>query len=97
MTPSETAMAIEAAIWSDRRQREQALSVAWHMAAFSRAKRLPSLKRVMASTKATVKARPLKGVELKERRREYRELTAEVDVDMLANKLKRKIPRQPSE
>lgn len=90
MTLRETLMAIDAAIWDERRRQKQNLSVAWHMAAMSRAKRLPSLKRVLSSTETTVKARPLKGAELRKRRKEYRELTAEVDVGLLAGRLRKR-------
>lgn len=95
MTPRETKMAIEAAIWRDERQQRQALSLAWHTAALSRAKRLPSLKRLL-STSSGSKARPLRGPELRKRRREYEEMAEGVDVEKLAGRLK-KIPRKTSE
>lgn len=47
MTPRETALAFEAAVWRYDRERRQAAWLAWHIAALGRAKRLPSLRRLM--------------------------------------------------
>lgn len=89
MTPRETLLTIEAAIWIDRRRVRQDLSLAWHTAALSRVKRMPSLKRLLASSKGSDKARPLKGKELEKRRDEFETLTEKVDVDVLAKRVKK--------
>jgi len=47
MTPRETALAFEAAAWRYERERQRAAWLAWHIAALGRAKRLPSLRRLM--------------------------------------------------
>lgn len=90
MTPRETAMAIEAFAWRDKRREQADLSLAWHMAAWSRAKRMPSLKRALASTKTAAAAKPLKGKELEQRRQEYDEATSDLDVSVLAKRLQQK-------
>lgn len=72
LTPRETYMAIEAALWRDRRRQKQDLSLAWHTAALTRVKRMPSLKSLLTSQ---TKARRLKGEELRKRRREFREMS----------------------
>jgi hypothetical protein len=86
MTPKETYMAIDAAIWRDERQQDQDMRLAWHMAAFMRTKRLPSLKNILASKPA----KRLRGGELEEKRREYREMTAAVDLEAINRKMARK-------
>lgn len=85
MTPAETYMAIEAAVWRDDREQKLALRTAWHTAALSRAKRMPSLGQFM-----TPPARKVTGEELRKRRQEFDEMTANVDVDQLAGRLKAK-------
>jgi len=47
MTPRETALAFEAAMWRYDRERKQTAWLAWHIAALGRARRLPSLRRLM--------------------------------------------------
>jgi hypothetical protein len=70
MTPRETAAALEAAAWrTDQAQRARAW-LAWHVAALSRAKRMPPLSRLLPLPAA----RPLRGKELEKRRREFREM-----------------------
>ena len=64
-------MAIEAALWRDERRQERQMRAAWYTAALTRAKKLPSLKQFM-----TPAARPLKGKELVERRKEFRQMSA---------------------
>jgi len=87
LTPRETYLAIEAAVWRDERMERHNLSLAWHTAAMTRAKRLPSLKSLVTSTK---KSKPLKGSELTERRREFTEMTENLDIEKLTENLKRK-------
>ncbi len=47
MTPRETSLAFEAATWRYDRERQRAAWMAGHIAALGRAKRLPSLRRLM--------------------------------------------------
>jgi len=70
LTPRETMAAIEAAAW--RMQQEQALTVslAWHTAALTRAKRLPPLSQLLA------KLKPRKNIPLEQRREEFEDLKA---------------------
>jgi hypothetical protein len=86
MTPQETTVFIEAAIWRDERAQKQALSMAWHTAALGRAKRIPGLKQVL------VKAFPPKvsREEAEKRKRDYVEMTQDLDVSDLGQKLARK-------
>lgn len=83
MAPAEIYMAIEAANWRDERAQRLALRAAWHTAALSRAKRMPSLGQFM-----TPPARRVSGEELQKRRREFAEMTANVDVDKLTQGLR---------
>lgn len=47
LTPAETVQTIEAAAWRERQERKARLSLAWHTAALSRAKRMPSHERLL--------------------------------------------------
>jgi hypothetical protein len=85
LTPRETYMAIEAAIWRDERRQKQDVALAWRTAALVRAKRMPSLKQLLAIGPA----RPLAGKEKEKRRREYKEMSAAAD-DYLQKLNKRK-------
>ena len=71
MTPRELAMAFEAAVWRQQRERERDLWLAWHVAAFGKSARLPSLKELLhpGETKA------LSADEKAERQAEFEELT----------------------
>jgi len=85
MTPAETYMAIEAAIWRDERRQKQDTALAWRMAALMRSKQLPSLQRLLDT--ANAETRPLSGEELERRRDEFREMSAAVDVEQLTKHL----------
>lgn len=70
MTPRETALAFEAAMWRYDRERQQAAWLAWHIAALGRAKRLPSLRRLMRMPAA----KKLSGDEAAKRAHEHAEM-----------------------
>jgi len=72
LTPRETLMTIEAAIWRRRQERERDLWLAWHMAALQRAKRLPTLKRLLSGM---TPARRLSAADEAARREEFADLT----------------------
>lgn len=72
MTPRETMQTIEAATWRlEQEQRERAW-LAWHVAALSRAKKLPPLGRLLKSPEA----KDLSGDELERRQEEFESMTA---------------------
>ena len=70
MTPSETFMTMEAIGKQKDRERRDLLSIAWHIAAFSRAKKLPDLKTIIKPQKA----RRLSDTEKAKRQAEFEEL-----------------------
>lgn len=72
ITPREYAMHVRAENRRRREAQQRSAWLAWHMAALSRMKRLPTLKRFLG----TDQARVLKGVELERRRAEHAELLA---------------------
>jgi hypothetical protein len=75
-------MAIEAALWRAEQQERRDLALAWHAAALSRAKRLPSLKQLLSIRPA----KPLAGKELEERRRQHQAMAANIDLSRLVKK-----------
>jgi len=72
MTPRETLAAIEARVWRIRQDRQGLLFLAWHVAAMSRAKRIPPLQRLIG----TPDAQELDEESLEERREEFKRMTA---------------------
>lgn len=72
-------MAIEASIWREEIQQKRDLVLAWQTAALTRAKRMPSLKQLLN----TKPAKPLHGEELEKRRKEFKEMTANLDLSKL--------------
>jgi len=84
LTPRETYAAIEAARWQLEREHRRDAWLAWHIAALSRAKRLPALQRLIGAGKA----RALEGEELERRRAEHREIMQKIDVGRI-NEAKR--------
>ena len=84
LTPRETYMVLEAATWRLEREHRRDAWLAWHIAALSRAKRLPPLQRLIAPGKA----RALQGEELERRRSEHREIMQKIDVGKI-NEAKR--------
>jgi hypothetical protein len=85
MTPREAIMAIEAAIWRDERRQELDIVQSWSTATLIRAKRIPSLKQLLN----TKPAKPLHGKELEKRQREFKDMTANVDINKLVNQQKK--------
>jgi hypothetical protein len=79
MTPRETYMAIDAARWRAEQEARRDVALAWHIAALTRARRMPQLKQLLG----TRPARPLKGRELETRRREHQEILARIHPDQL--------------
>ena len=67
MTPCETLMAMEAAVWRAEQAQAGELAQAWHVAAFSRQKRLPGL----ATLLARLKPSKAKKTPIDERREEF--------------------------
>lgn len=80
LTPRETWQAIEAAIWRDRREQERETRQAWLTATLSRAKKIPSLKRLLTEKKQAQRLTP---VEAEKRRNEFGQMVAAVDFDKL--------------
>jgi len=82
MTPRETMLAIEAANWREREAEKRAIAQARLTALLVRAKRIPTLKQLLAGGPA----KPLRGKELIKRRREFEEMSARAK-DLDINKL----------
>jgi hypothetical protein len=72
LTPRETYAVIKSAEWRFEQEHRNRVWLAWHTAAFSRAKRLPALRRLLG----TDKAKKLEGAELEKRRREHADMSA---------------------
>lgn len=70
LTPVETYLVIDAAIWRVEQAQRRDLVLAWRTAAFSRAKRLPPLRQLLN----TGPAKPLRGKELLKRRAEFADM-----------------------
>lgn len=79
LTPAETYAAIEGAIKREELRQRKDLALAWRIAAFTRAKKLPPLKKVLN----TAPAKPLRGAERDRRRREFAEMTTNLDLSKL--------------
>ena len=78
-------MAIEASIWRDERRQELDIVQAWSIASLMRAKRIPSLKQLLN----TKPAKPLHGKELEKRRQEFADMTKNLNLEHLANRMKK--------
>jgi hypothetical protein len=72
LTPREMRLHFEAAAIRAEREYQRDAWLAWHIAALSRAKRMPTLKKLLQ----TDKAKPLRGEELDRRQAEHAELIA---------------------
>jgi len=70
MTPAETLAVIDAAAWRADLEFKRDIRLAWHVAAFTRAKRLPPLRRLLKPGRT----RKLTGEDLAKRRAEHAEL-----------------------
>ena len=86
MTPRETNAAIEAFAWRVEREHRRDAWLAWHVAALSRARRLPPLRRLLGGGET----RELKGEELMRRRRERDEMLERIDVGKLNEAMMRR-------
>lgn len=80
-TPREVYAAIDAFSWQVDRENKRDAWLVWHIAALSRAKRLPPLKRLMGGKEKDGKR--LTGEKLEQRRKERREIMAKIDMDKL--------------
>jgi len=85
MTPRETFAAIKAAGWRIELEQRRDVVLAWQTAALARAKRLPSLRRLLVPARS----RPLKGEELARRRRERDEMLERIDVTKINEAVRR--------
>jgi hypothetical protein len=85
MTPRETYAAIRAAGWRIELEQRRDVVQAWHTAALARAKRLPSLRRLLVPRQA----RALRGEELERRRRERDEMLERIDVQKINEAVRR--------
>jgi len=79
MTPRETFATIDAANWRADVQRHRDIWFAWHIAALSRAKRMPPLQRLLGGGQA----KALAGKALEKRRREHQKIRASINVDLI--------------
>lgn len=79
LTPRETWITIEAAGWRAEQAARRDVALAWHVAALSRTKTLPSLRQLLHPPKA----RKLEGEELERRRAEHRRMVAALDPALL--------------
>lgn len=70
LTPRETQRVFEAAAWRWRTEQRRLMHAAWHVAALGRAKKMPSLRRVLGEDRA----RRLTPGEAATRRAEFEEL-----------------------
>ncbi len=70
LTPRETVATIEAGTERMQAERELTMSLAWHTAALTRTKRMPTLKSLLA------KLKPRKTVPIERRREEFEEMKA---------------------
>jgi hypothetical protein len=70
MTPRETIAALDAAAWRIRQEQMQMLSLAWHTAALTHARKLPPLARLLSRLQKPDK----KEAPLAERRAEFEEM-----------------------
>ena len=84
MTPRETYLSIDAAIWRDERRQRLELRQAWATAMLTRAKKIPPFKRLLGSAPS----KPLKGAELRQRREEFARMTAKLDLAGLKQDVK---------
>ena len=79
MTPRETYSYLTAFQWRQEREQKQALWQAWHVAYLTRAKRMPSLSKLLHPPQA----RALHGEELARRRQERDEMLQRIDLEKL--------------
>jgi hypothetical protein len=85
MTPRETYAVIRATGWRIELEQRRDVVQAWQTASLSRAKRLPSLRRLLSPGKSQA----LHGDELERRRRERDEMLERINVDKINEAVKR--------
>ena len=74
MTPRETLRAMDAEIWRAEREARRDITLAWHIAALNRTRRLPSLRQLLHKGET----KTLTGEERERRRREHEEMMASI-------------------
>ncbi len=79
LTPVETVMSIEAAVWRANHEQRARAWLAWHVAALSRARKLPPLRRLLREPR-----RALSEHELAERDREHEAAARRLERDLAA-------------
>ena len=79
LTPAETIATIEAANWRQDQDQRRDLALAWHIAAMTRTRKIPSLRQLLTPQDA----RKLEGAELEQRRKEHAEMVANLDLGRL--------------
>lgn len=77
MTPVETWMAIEAAIWQDEHRQRLDAILAWRTAALTRMKHMPSFNNYLARNTPR-QVHVLRGEELDQRQAEFRDMSTAV-------------------
>jgi len=85
LTPWETFQAIEAAGWRAEQDARRDVALAWHVAALSRAKTLPPLRRLLRSSAP----KPLSAEDIERKKREHAALMEKIDLSKLTSKMKR--------
>jgi hypothetical protein len=86
LTPQEVYWTVDAAVWRDQQTQRQQIVLAWRIAALTRAKKLPSLKQMLA----VGPAKPLVGAERVRRKQEFQDMAAGVDLAKINEALKKK-------
>ncbi len=84
MTPAELAAALDAYAWRQRQAQRQAVQTAWLTAALGRAKRMPTLAKLL-----TGPARKLHGAELRQRRAEFKRAASAENVAAINRHMQR--------
>ena len=93
-TPYEIFIAIDAFVWNVDRENKRDAWLAWNIAALTRAKRLPPLKRFLKGKPG--KAKQLEGKELDQRRLEHQEIMAKIDIKKINKAKQKKVKRRGS-
>jgi hypothetical protein len=83
LTPRETYMVIEAAIWRNERRQQELMALAWNTAALTRAKRMPRLRTLLAS-----RSGPATEEEMQALREKHRQLKKRFEPSWLPKKLR---------
>lgn len=75
MTPKETHLYLEAATWKEKQKQRSRAWLAWHIAAFTRAKKMPAYAAVVKPKEARV----LTAEEKKRKQAEFEELVKRIE------------------